>query len=83
MSPNPTYVPATDFYSSLGLHFELGWKLFKLDVLKPDAWLNQKPIFFATSATVEKAKTAVAHFRKRQAQREAESDVRSRLASCR
>lgn len=59
------FVPAVDFYRSVGIHFEFGAKLLKLGVLTPDAWLNQKPIFLADAETVEKAKTAVVLFRAR------------------
>jgi hypothetical protein len=62
----PQYVPATDFYRSLALHFEAGQKLYKLGVLKPDGWLNQRPIFLADAETVERAKTAIALFPVRQ-----------------
>ena len=65
--PKLQFVPAVDFYRSVGIHFEFGAKLLKLGVLTPDAWLNQKAIFLADAETVEKAKSAVVLFRARQA----------------
>ena len=63
----PRFVPATDFFKSLNIHFEIGTKLVALGVLRSDATLNDRPIFLADLATVEKAKTAIALFRTRRA----------------
>ena len=65
--PQLQYVPAVDFYGSLGISFEFGSKLVKLGVLKPDALLNSKPIFRASLATVGKAQAAITQYRARQA----------------
>ena len=63
----PQYVPAVDFYRSVAVSFDLGAKLVALAVLRPDATLNDRPIFLADIVTVEKAKTAIALFRARRA----------------
>jgi hypothetical protein len=62
----PAYVPAVDFFKSLGASFELGSKLLVLGILRADATLNERPIFLADLATHEKAKDAVSNYRKRQ-----------------
>ena len=65
----PAYVPAVDFFKSIGVLFEQGSKLVVLEVLKADATLNERPIFKADAATREKAKLAFAEYRKRQNRR--------------
>jgi hypothetical protein len=61
----PGYVPAVDFFKSLGISFELGSKLLILGVLRADATLNERPIFLGDPATHQKAKAAVSEYRKR------------------
>lgn len=59
----PKFVPAVDFYKSLGIHFEVGAKLVALGVIQPDATLNDRPIYLADVQTVERAQAAIAQFR--------------------
>jgi hypothetical protein len=61
----PGYVPAVDFFRSLGISFELGSKLLTLGVLRADATLNERPIFRADPLTHTKAKASIAEYRKR------------------
>jgi hypothetical protein len=61
----PGYVPAVDFFKSVGISFELASKLLVLGLLQADATLNERPIFLGDRATYEKARIAVADYRKR------------------
>ena len=63
----PGYVPAVDFFKSVGISFELGSKLLVLGILRADATLNERPIFFGDRATYDKARMAVSNYRKRHA----------------
>jgi hypothetical protein len=61
----PAYVPAVDFFRSLGVSFESGSKMLVLGILRADATLNERPIFLGDLATHEKAKAAVSNYRRR------------------
>jgi len=58
--PVPHFVSSRDFCRTLGLYHALADRLISLGVLKPDGYLDAKPIFSADLATVAQAKAAVA-----------------------
>jgi hypothetical protein len=66
MDPNlPAFSTEVRFYSKLGIGYRFGSRLLRLEVLKPDADLDGRPIFLNDIQSLERHRAEIRSYRSR------------------